>query len=202
MLATLIYRFGLPGREATHVGDVQANGQCFLAERALLVETDAFGAARSSRCEDVTLARSLVARGIPVGFYEAGDLVAVRMHENARDTWENWPRSLTLRDRFTRDGGWFGLTQVLVVQSLPLPLVVALALAHATASPAFAVAAVLLVVRLGVLAGSARAYVTPPATYWLAPLADIPVTVALICAALRRRHTWRGRTLVLAETRG
>jgi dolichol-phosphate mannosyltransferase len=202
MLATLVYRFGLPGREATRVGDVQANGQCFLAERSLLVAADAFGGARTSRCEDVTLARSLVARGIAVGFYEAGDLVAVRMHENARDTWENWPRSLTLRDRFTRFGGWFGLTQVLVVQALPLPIAAAFALAHATASPAFAVAAALLAVRFGVLAGSARAYVNRPPAYWLAPLADVPVTVALIAAALRRRHTWRGRALVLADTRG
>jgi dolichol-phosphate mannosyltransferase len=200
MLATLIYRFGLPGREATHVADVQANGQCFLARRSLLLDQAAFDRARTSRCEDVTVARALVAAGIPVGFYEAGDLVSVRMHENWRETWTNWPRSLTLRDAYARYGGWFGLTEVAVVQALPLPLALALALAHATASPAFAIAAVLTIVRFGVLAGSARAYVRRPWTYWLAPLADVPVTLALLAASLRRTHVWRGRVLVAAET--
>jgi dolichol-phosphate mannosyltransferase len=199
MLATLIYRFGLPGREATRVADVQANGQCFLARRSLLIDHAAFDGARTSRCEDVTVARALVAAGIPVGFYEADDLVRVRMHENWRETWTNWPRSLTLRDAYARYGGWFGLTEIAVVQALPLPLAIAFALAHAAASPAFTVAAILTVVRFGVLAGSARAYVRPPWTYWLAPLADVPVTFALVAAALRRTHVWRGRVLVAAE---
>jgi dolichol-phosphate mannosyltransferase len=200
MLATLIYRFGLPGREATRVADVQANGQCFLARRTLLIERALFDDARTSRCEDVTVARALVSAGIPVGFYEAGDMVSVRMHENWRETWSNWPRSLTLRDAYARYGGWFGLTEVAVVQALPLPLALALALAHATASPAFAVAAILTLVRFGVLAGSARAYVHRPWSYWLAPLADVPVAFALVAAALRRTHVWRGRVLVAAES--
>lgn len=202
MLTTLIYRFGLPGREATRVGDVQANGQCFLAGRALLLAHGAFANVRASRCEDVTLARALVAAGTPVGFYEAGDLATVLMHADWRATWRNWPRSLTLRDRFAPYGGWFGILEVLLVQALPLPLTLALALVHATGGATFAVAAALTCVRLGVLAGAARAYVNPPWTYWLSPLADLPVALALIAAALRRRHTWRGRDLVLAESGG
>jgi dolichol-phosphate mannosyltransferase len=202
MLATLIYRFGLPGREATRVGDVQANGQCFLATRALLLAHGAFANVRDSRCEDVTLARALVAGGTPVGFYEAGDLAAVLMHADWRETWRNWPRSLTLRDRFAPFGGWLGILEVLLVQALPLPLAVALALAHAAGTATVAVAAGLTFVRLGVLGGAARAYVDPPWTYWLSPLADLPVALALIAASLRRRHTWRGRELVLAGTRG
>jgi dolichol-phosphate mannosyltransferase len=200
MLATLVYRFGLPGSEAMRVSDVQASGQCFLAERALLIAHGAFGNVRASRCEDVTLARSLVAAGTPVGFYEAGDLVSVRMYANARETWRNWPRSLTLRDRFAPFGGWAGLTEVMLVQAAPLPLALGLALAHATASLTFAVAAILVCVRAGVLFGAARAYVQRPWTYWLSPLADVPVALALFASALRRRHTWRGRDLVLAET--
>jgi dolichol-phosphate mannosyltransferase len=202
MLATLIYRFGLPGSEATRVADVQANGQCFIATRALLLAHGAFENVRESRCEDVTLARALVASGVPVGFYEAGALAAVRMHADWRETWRNWPRSLTLRDRFAPFGGWFGILEVLFVQALPLPLAVVLALAHASGSATFAVAAGLAAMRVGVLAGAARAYVDPPLTYWLSPLADLPVALALVAAALRRRHTWRGRELVLAGTRG
>lgn len=200
MLATLVYRFGLPGREATRVADVQASGQCFLAARALLCAHGAFANVRASRCEDVTLARSLVAAGTAVGFYEAGDLVSVQMYADARETWRNWPRSLTLRDRFAPFGGWAGLIEVALVQAAPLPLVLGLALAHATASLTFAVAATLVCVRAGVLCGTARAYVRRPWTYWLSPLADVPVAIALFASALRRRHTWRGRDLILAET--
>jgi dolichol-phosphate mannosyltransferase len=199
MLATLVYRFGLPGREATNVRDAQASGQCLLAKRTLLIEHGAFGVVRASRCEDVTLARSLVASGFPVGFYEAGDLVTARMYESAGETWRNWPRSLTLRDRFAPFGGWFGLSEVALVQALPLPLALGLAVAGATSSLTFAVAAILLCVRIGVLVGAARAYVTKPWTYWLSPLADLPVAFALFASALRRRHTWRGRELVPAE---
>jgi dolichol-phosphate mannosyltransferase len=123
------------------------------------------------------------------------------MYENWRETWANWPRSLTLRDAYARFGGWFGLTEVALVQAAPLPVAIGLALVHATASPAFAVAAVLVCMRIGVLAGSARAYVDRPWTYWLAPLADVPVALALIAASLRRTHVWRGRVLVAAETR-
>jgi dolichol-phosphate mannosyltransferase len=202
MLTTLIYRFGLPGREATRVAQVQANGQCFLARRALLFTHGAFDVVRTSRCEDVTLARALVAAGVPVGFYEAGNLVSVQMHANWRDAWRNWPRSLTLRDRFARYGGWYGLTEVALVQALPLPLAAGLALAHLTGTATFTVAAILTCVRFGVLAGAARAYAVRPWTYWLSPLADVPVACALFVAALRRRHVWRGRELVLAETRG
>jgi dolichol-phosphate mannosyltransferase len=38
--------------------------------------------------------------------------------------------------------------------------------------------------------------VRPPWTYWLSPLADLPAVALLAASALRRRHTWRGRTLV------
>jgi dolichol-phosphate mannosyltransferase len=54
----------------------------------------------------------------------------------------------------------------------------------------------LLLARLGVLAGTARAYQPRPAAYWLSPLADGPAAVALWASLLRRRHRWRGRTLI------
>jgi hypothetical protein len=53
--------------------------------------------------------------------------------------------------------------------------------------------------RIGVLIGTRRAYRNPGWTYWLSLLADLPVAAALIASALRRRHTWRGRTLVMSE---
>ncbi len=55
---------------------------------------------------------------------------------------------------------------------------------------------VLAMVRLGVLAGTARAYVAPPWTYWLSPVCDLPAAVGVWLSAGRRRHEWRGRPIV------
>ncbi|MDQ2715619.1 MAG: glycosyltransferase [Chloroflexota bacterium] len=55
---------------------------------------------------------------------------------------------------------------------------------------------ILVMMRLGVLFGTARAYQRRPWSYWLSPLCDLPVAIQLGVSALRRRHTWRGRTLV------
>ncbi|MBA2286241.1 MAG: hypothetical protein H0W02_12210, partial [Ktedonobacteraceae bacterium] len=55
---------------------------------------------------------------------------------------------------------------------------------------------ILAMMRVGVLFGTARAYQRRPWSYWLSPLCDLPVAIQLGVSALRRRHTWRGRTLV------
>lgn len=202
MLTTLVYRYGLPGHASASAAQVQANGQCFLAERAHLVATNAFAAARASVCEDVTVARILVGAGHRVGFYEAGDLVTTRMYETWRDLWKNWPRSLTLRDGISPRHTLLGLAEVAFVQALPLALILLLtATGHASPqrSATFTVELVLLLVRLGVLAGTHRAYRNPAWTYWLSLFADLPVAAALIASALRRRHVWRGRALVISE---
>ena len=199
MLTTLVYRYGLPGHAFRDPARVQANGQCFLARRDIMLATDAFAIARASRCEDVTTARALARAGHAVGFYEAGDLVVVRMHANWRETWRNWPRSLTLRDQFTRRQSLRGLVEIALVQALPLPLAIVLSIVHPLgwqAQALLTVNTVLIMMRLGTLAGTVRAYTRPPWTYWLSPLADLPVTVALIASAVRRTHTWRGRTLI------
>jgi dolichol-phosphate mannosyltransferase len=202
MLTTLVYRFGLPGHATKIVRDVQANGQCFIARRDLLIETNAFARARTSICEDVTVARILAQAGHRVGFYEAGELAIVRMHDSWRDIWRNWPRSLTLRDGMAPRENALGLAEVIFVQALPLVLLFLLALlGHASLqrSAAFAVNGFLLLLRIGVLAGTRRAYRNPAWTYWLSVFADLPVAAALLASALRRRHTWRGRPLVMSE---
>jgi dolichol-phosphate mannosyltransferase len=50
--------------------------------------------------------------------------------------------------------------------------------------------------RAGVLLGTRRAYVRPPWTYWLSPLADLPALALIALAAARRTQRWRGRALV------
>ena len=81
-------------------------------------------------------------------------------------------------------------SEVLLVQALPLPLLL-------TRWPVGAprrLNLLLLAVRAGMLVGMARAYPSRPLTYWLSPLLDVPAALALWRSALRRRHTWRGRT--------
>jgi dolichol-phosphate mannosyltransferase len=223
MLTTLVYRFGIPGHATTRVGHVQANGQCSIYRRAALEACGGFGVARSSRCEDVTIARALARAGFSVGFYEDEGLVNAEMYAGWRDAWQNWPRSLPMRDRYMGIAGWIGLAEVVLTQGLPLALFLLLTRGGvrsarnephdvALTAPmshgerhgredqvtrlALTVNAALLMVRLGVLVGTARAYPRRPWTYWLSPLADLPVAAQLWRSALRRRHVWRGREMV------
>jgi len=196
LLTTLVYRFGIPGHATRNVAAVQANGQCCLIERATLERLGGFAVASASLCEDVTLARAFAANGHAVGFYEADRLVAVEMYGGWREAWRQWPRSLPLRDQFSGLAGWIGLLEVTLVQALPLPLLLALAFRDPSRRPLKEVSAALALVRLGVVVGTARAYIAPPWTYWLSPLADLPVAFQLWGSALRRRHEWRGRIVV------
>jgi dolichol-phosphate mannosyltransferase len=196
MLTTLVYRFGVPGAATSKISHVQANGQCFLSRREILLRTQAFGAARTSLCEDVTVARRLAECGETVGFYEADPgLIDVRMYGSGRETWNNWPRSLPMRDQYF---GWreaFGLVIILLLQALPLP---AFVLGVAAGAPLWFVslAGFLLAIRIGILVGVARAYPARPWTYWLSPFCDLPVVLRIIEFAMRRRHSWRGRVYV------
>lgn len=192
LLTTLVYRFGMPGRAVSRPGLVQANGQCFFAKRSVLEETHAIRDAKLSICEDITLARCLAAKGYAVGFYEGAELVAAAMYESWKEIWQNWPRSLPMRDQYF---GWreaLGLAEVLWVQALSLPLLI-LAL-WLDASPILvATSGSLFFLRLGVLVGTSRAYPMKFWTYWLSPLVDLPVAAKLITSALQREHHWRGR---------
>lgn len=193
MLTTLVYRFGIPGGRYYRIDDVQANGQCFLARRDTLLAIGGFAAVHDSICEDITIARRCVEYGVEVGFYESDDLVSVRMHEGWRETWSNWPRSLPMRDRYWGAAGVAGMAEMLLAQALPLPLTLWLWLTGRGSSAAGAINGILLMTRLGVLAGTSRAYIERPWTYWLSPLADLPVALTIIRSAVQRRHTWRGR---------
>lgn len=196
LLATLVYRFGIPGRTFTQVSEVQANGQCFLFSRSALEGCGGFLAAQNSVCEDVTIARTLVATGYRVGFYEADDLVSVKMYADWRDAWRNWTRSLPMRDQFSGIHTLLGWLEVALVQALPLPLFLSLVIAHAPYRWLVMLNSALTAMRLGVLIGTARAYRRRPWSYWLSPLCDVPVAIQLARSALQRRHVWRGRILV------
>jgi dolichol-phosphate mannosyltransferase len=196
LLTTLVYRFGIPGHTTRRVAAVQANGQCALYRREPLERSGGFTTAWASVCEDVTVARALATNGYAVGFHEADGLASVDMYASWSDAWKNWTRSLPLRDQYAGRAGWLGLTEVALAQALPLPVL--LMLWRSAPRPRFALAinGLLVLVRLGVLGGTARAYAWRPWTYWLSPLADLPVAVQLWRNALQRTHVWRGRILV------
>jgi dolichol-phosphate mannosyltransferase len=195
LLTTLVYRFGLPGKVSRKRHQVQANGQCFMARRETLVNTQAFVVARSSLCEDITTARHLADCGEAIGFYETDELVETRMYDSWRQTWANWPRSLAIRDRYFSWRELAGLFEVLFVQGLPLPL---LLLSRVTHIPRRLVIlnSALLLMRFGVLNGTARAYRQRPWSYWLSFLFDVAVALRLWQSALLRRQVWRGRAYI------
>ena len=190
LLATLVYRFGRPGGATRSPSGAMANGQCCLIRRDLLHQLGGFSVVRDSLCEDVTLARLAARSGDDVGFFEADGLVEVAMYADWREAWRNWPRSLATRDALSGVAGWLGLFEVLLVQALPLPLL----LLRWPAGAPRRLNLLLLAVRAGMLVGMARAYPSRPPTYWFSPLLDFPAALALWRSALRRRHTWRGRT--------
>jgi dolichol-phosphate mannosyltransferase len=198
LLATLVYRFGLPGNVSRHAEGVQANGQVFLAERSVLVGCAAFAAARTSRCDDVTIARRLVRCGAQVGFFEGGALASVRMYDGVAAAWANWPRSLPMRDADTALATLaLQLAEVWFVQAMPLLAVLSvLATRGNTRSLFFRTNLVLACARLGVLAGTRRAYAKTGPAYWLSAFADVPAALRLAQSAFARNAVWRGRTLV------
>ena len=220
LLTTLVYRFGIPNKIFQRVSEVQANGQCFLFRRDVLNAIEGFTSVKTSICEDVTIARFMVSKGYRVGFYEASSLVHVKMYENWREMWLNWPRSLMMHDTFSGFNTLIGWLEVLFVQALPLPfLIILLSMRKKTRYKKernksvsynlmgkgrnklglyiLMVANIFLIaVRIGVLSGTARTYEKRPWSYWLSPLCDVPVALWLGKMVLQRRHTWRGRVLV------
>ena len=196
LLTTLVYRFGIPGKVFRRVSEVQANGQCFLFSRDALEDCGGFQVAHDSVCEDITVARTLVTTGYPVGFYEAGDLVSVKMYADWLDAWRNWTRSLPMHDQFSGINTLLGWLEVALVQALPLPFFLFLVIVHAQGSWLITLNGILAAMRIGVLFGTARAYRRRPWSYWLSPLCDLPVAIQLGRSALQRRHVWRGRFLV------
>jgi dolichol-phosphate mannosyltransferase len=194
-LTTLVYRFGQPGTASENRHHVHANGQCFFGRRDILIATEAFAAAKTSLCEDITIVRRLAECGESAGFYETAGLADVWMYGDWRETWANWPRSLPMRDQYFGATEAIGLLEVLWVQGAPLPMVV---LCWGLRAPVwlFMINAGLLTARLGVLAGTARAYPDRPWTYWLSPFCDFPAALRLLRTALSRKQSWRGRSYV------
>lgn len=198
LLATLVYRTGAAGGGATSADRVLANGQCFLARRAVLAEGGGYAPARASFSDDVTLARHYARRGYRVGFLDGSRLYRVRSYESLGQMWREWGRSIDLRDATTSSRLLADVVLLVLAQALPLPLLAALGLGVFTGSPNVIAAwagvnVALLAVRALLLVALRGSYERPGPAFWLSPLADPFAVARVILSALGRPARWRGR---------
>jgi dolichol-phosphate mannosyltransferase len=199
LLVTLVYRLGAAGTDVDPER-VMANGQCFLARRAVLEANGGYAVARASFADDVTLARALARAGHRVGFLDGSRLYDVRAYTSARELWREWGRSLDLKDATTRARQWADVALLLVAQGTPLVTLAVLLprlLQRAPLGPAahalLATSGALVVVRVLLQLALARSYAVRGAPFWLSPLADPLAALRILLSTLRRPTRWRGR---------
>ena len=204
MLVTLVYRCGAAGATQPPPDRVLANGQCFLARRALLEQHGGYAPARASFADDVTLARHLAARGARVGFLDGSDIIRVRAYTSLGEMWREWGRSFDLKDATAVWRRWLDVALVWSAQALPLPLLIGLILISQRRPPDAPSSALLealllvnasaLVVRLMMLGALRGSYAETGAPFWFSWLADIPAAIRLTISTLRTPQRWRGRS--------
>ncbi len=206
MLVTLVYRCGAAGATQPPPDRVLANGQCFMARRALLEQHGGYAPARASFCDDVTLARHLAARGARVGFLDGSHIISVRSYSSLSEMWREWGRSFDLKDATPMWRRWVDVALVWSTQALPIPMLLLCAVLIA-ARPAVApddpqlmllqalalVNASALSVRLMLLVALRGCYAERGVSFWCSWLADIPAAWRLTQSTARVPRSWRGR---------
>ncbi|KOP23227.1 glycosyl transferase [Hapalosiphon sp. MRB220] len=204
LLMTLLYRFDPAGINTQQPERVMANGQCFLCRRSVLAAVSGYTSAKSSFCDDVTLARHIAASGFKVGFLDGSKVLKVRMYEGAIETWKEWGRSLDLKDASSQTQLWADLWVLTSTQALPVLLVLGYLLIFPHLPISFNPPLVLLrlnvfllVVRFGMLLAIAPCYDRTQSRggwlFWLSPLADPLAVVRIFLSAISTPRQWRGR---------
>ncbi|MEM9817925.1 MAG: 2'-O-glycosyltransferase CruG [Cyanobacteria bacterium P01_D01_bin.6] len=210
LLMTLVYRFGPTGAADSGAERVMANGQCFLCRRQLLDQLGGYTSARLSFCDDVTLARQAAQAGAKVGFWDGSALLKVRMYEGLQETWQEWGRSLDLKDASSRGQIWGDLWFLTCVQALPwlsLPLLLlGIGGAHATLpiQLSFGVNASLIAARIALQFAILPSYDLSQTPHrWIfgfSPLADPLAVLRIWLSSLRTPTSWRGRQYDLSSS--
>lgn len=210
LLITLVYRFGPTGINSEAPERVMANGQCFLCRRDVLTKLEGYTSAKGSFCDDVTLARYAASCRFKVGFFDGAKVLKVRMYEGAKETWNEWGRSLDLKDASSTSQLWSDLWLLLSVQGLPLPasLLFLSYLGLGISSPTLTAGAglnlLLVLIRFALLFAIAPSYDRTQASassllFWLSPLADPLAVLRIFLSAIKRPTSWRGRSYKKAE---
>ena len=200
LLMTLLFRFDSAGVDAVSSSRVMANGQCFLCRRTVLEQLDGYTSAAGSFCDDVTLARNIAAAGYKVGFFDGSQVIKVRMYEGAKETWNEWGRSLDLKDAANPAQVWGDVLFLLCVQALPLPLLLLsgyllyLGNSYPIIFILFALNSFLFILRCGMLTAIASSYSGSSFFFWLSPLADQLAVLRIWLSSLKKPTKWRGRS--------
>ncbi|BAZ44175.1 glycosyl transferase family protein [Chondrocystis sp. NIES-4102] len=200
LLITLLYRFDSAGVDAVAASRVMANGQCFLCRREVLSKLDGYSSAAKSFCDDVTLARNIAAAGYKVGFFDGSKVIKVRMYQGAKETWQEWGRSLDLKDAATTAQIWGDVLFLFCVQALPLPMVLfngyllSLGINYPIIMTLFSLNAFLCLLRFGMSHAIAPSYSGSSLYFWLSPLADQLAVLRIFLSSLRKPTNWRGRS--------
>jgi len=203
LLMTLLYRFDVAGVRPNPPDRVMANGQCFLVRREVLSALGGYSAAKGSFCDDVTLARYAAGQGYRVGFLDGAKVIQVRMYEGMKETWQEWGRSLDLKDASTPSLLLLELWLLLALQALPLPILIIflLGLLKGETDLMFLLLGELngglVLMRVGLLFAVApsydRASTSTSWLFWLSPLADLAAVLRIFLSASQRPKQWRGR---------
>ena len=204
LLITLLYRTDSHGATPNGGQSVLANGQCFLCRRSVLAQVGGYSSARSSFCDDVTLARNIALAGFKVGMLDGAHLLKVRMYEGAVETWHEWGRSLDLKDASSRTQLRTDLYLLGMVQAFPLPLLFTLLFAFPASAWSLAglsligLNTLLLTLRVILLFAIAHCYDRSQARagwlFWLSPLLDPVAVLRIFLSAFHIPTHWRGRT--------
>ena len=202
LLMTLLYRFDPTGIYTEQPERVMANGQCFLCRRSVLRAVDGYSSAKGSFCDDVTLARNIASQGFKVGFLDGAKVLRVRMYEGALETWNEWGRSLDLKDAASPAQIWGDLWLLSAVQGLPLLILLGYLLLPSLvlSLPAMLLLGLnifLVVIRFALLLAIAPSYDRKDANggwlFWLSPLADPLAVLRIFLSAFHTPKEWRGR---------
>jgi dolichol-phosphate mannosyltransferase len=195
LLTTLVYRYGPPDSAAPVASSrLVINGQCTAVRRSALLEAGGYAGAAGHMTDDAAFARSLAARGWRVAFHDGGELLAVDMHDSARETWDEWGRSIALADVTTP--AWRLADVVVIWLTSGLPWV------RFLSGRASRLDRALLAVRLAMVVPLAGGYVRRGVPFWLSPLADPVAALRLTLSALRPARRWRGRDYGARRTAG
>ena len=204
LLMTLLYRFDSAGVRNQSSERVMANGQCFLCRRTVLEKIEGYKIAASSFCDDVTLARYAAQQGYKVGFFDGSKVIRVRMYEGFQETWQEWGRSLDLKDASSVAQLWGDVALLILVQGLPLFLLGILSISLFSGYDflmiklAIALNIVLLLTRFALLFAVYPSYYHPQKSinslfFFLSPLADHLAVLRIVLSATQKPKQWRGR---------
>ena len=196
LLMTLIYRFFPNNSSNDHPERILANGQCFLCRRKVLSSIQGYNEARSSFCDDVTLARHIASQGYKVGFLDGAEFLKVRMYEGALETWKEWGRSLDLKDASSTSRLLKDLYLLTVLQGVPI-IVILSSFFIALNSFLVGLNILLIMIRIMMLFAISPSYDLKVGSgaflFWLSPIADPIAVIRIFLSSIKSPTEWRGR---------